>query len=225
MSALTEIEATALADRGLTRVPRPRSGARLRSVLARDLVRPSVVPGEAVTTAQPRSSSIGRVSAGRGETLVTAVPMPGAPVAGAPVAGAPAVAPRSVTAAPGARRPVTARPVNTRPVSARPAPARLRLTRRGRIVVGSLIVAAATAAALLVLVLASGGAQATNHGRSGGGYQGMHRIVVQPGQTLWSIASAAEPSADPRGVIQQIISVNDLTGTSIAVGQELWIPR
>ena len=53
----------------------------------------------------------------------------------------------------------------------------------------------------------------------------MHQIVVQPGQTLWSIASAAEPSADPRSVVQQIMTVNDLTGTKLPVGEELWVPR
>ena len=53
----------------------------------------------------------------------------------------------------------------------------------------------------------------------------MHQIVVQPGQTLWSIASAAEPTADPRAVIQQIMSVNALSGTNIQAGQLLWVPR
>ena len=62
-----------------------------------------------------------------------------------------------------------------------------------------------TVAALLITLLASGGAQATNHGRARGGYQGMHQVVVQPGQTLWSIAAAAEPSADPRTVVQEIM--------------------
>jgi hypothetical protein len=73
--------------------------------------------------------------------------------------------------------------------------------------------------------VASGGAQATNHGRPGGGYQGMHQIVVEPGDSLFSIASAAEPTSDPRNVIAQIMSVNDLTNTNLSVGEELWVPR
>ncbi|MGO8960736.1 MAG: LysM peptidoglycan-binding domain-containing protein [Streptosporangiaceae bacterium] len=106
------------------------------------------------------------------------------------------------------------------------APTPVRLTRRGRIVVTTLAALCATAAVLLVSLLASGGAQASNHGQPGrGGYQGMHQIVVQPGQTLWSIASAAEPTADPRAVIQQIMSVNALNGSNIQVGQLLWVPR
>jgi len=105
------------------------------------------------------------------------------------------------------------------------APTPVRLTRRGQIVVATLAVVCITVIVLLVSLLASGGAQASNHGQPGTPYQGMHQIVVQPGQTLWSIASAAEPSADPRAVIQQIMSVNTLSGPGIQVGQLLWVPR
>lgn len=101
----------------------------------------------------------------------------------------------------------------------------IRLTRRGRAVVAALVVIGLTIAVLLATVLASGGAQATNHGQARAGYQGMHRIVVQPGQTLWSIASAAEPTADVRLVVQQIMTTNALAGTTISAGQLLWVPR
>ena len=100
----------------------------------------------------------------------------------------------------------------------------LRLTRRGRIVVAALVIVGVTMAALLITLLASGGAQATNHGVARSGYQGMHRVVVQPGQTLWSIAAAAEPSADPRAVIQEIMMANALAGPGISAGQQLWVP-
>jgi hypothetical protein len=53
----------------------------------------------------------------------------------------------------------------------------------------------------------------------------MARIVVQPGQTLWSIATRADPSADPRLVVQRIVTANKLTGESVAAGQRLWVPR
>jgi hypothetical protein len=101
----------------------------------------------------------------------------------------------------------------------------VRLTRRGRIVLAALAIGCVTAVVLVVSLLASGGAQASNHGQPGAPYQGMHQIVVQRGQTLWSIASAAEPTADPRTVIQQIMSVNALSGPGIQVGQLLWVPR
>jgi LysM domain len=104
----------------------------------------------------------------------------------------------------------------------RPVP--LRLTRRGRIVVGFAAAVLATLA-LTIGSMALSGAQAANHGRAGAGYQGMRQIVVQPGQTLWSIASTAEPSADPRQVVAEIMSVNALTGSSLQAGELLWVPK
>jgi hypothetical protein len=102
--------------------------------------------------------------------------------------------------------------------------ARLRLTRRGRFAVTALLLAVVTLAALLITLLASGGAQATNHGPATGGYQGMHQVVVRPGQTLWSIAAAAAPTADPRSVVQEIMSANALNSPAISAGQQLWVP-
>jgi hypothetical protein len=103
-------------------------------------------------------------------------------------------------------------------------PAPLRLTRRGRIVVAVLLVAVLSVLVLMVTALASGHAQATNHGEPRAGYQGMHEVVVRPGQTLWSIAAAAQPTADLRNVVQQIMSANALGSPSISVGQLLWVP-
>ena len=127
-------------------------------------------------------------------------------------------------------RPVTVIPgsiVGSPPAGVRPIPvpaARLRLTRRGRIVVASLVLVGATVATLLLTLLAPGGAQATSHGQPRAGYQGMHQVVVRPGQTLWSIAALAEPAADPRTVIQEIMSANALAGPAISAGQLLWVP-
>jgi len=103
-------------------------------------------------------------------------------------------------------------------------PARLRLTRRGRVVVATLVIAAVTLTVLLITILVPGGAQATNHGQARAGYEGMHQVVVRPGQTPWSIAAAAEPTADPRGVVQEIMSANALGSPSITAGQLLWVP-
>jgi LysM domain len=108
--------------------------------------------------------------------------------------------------------------------SAQASPAPVRLTRRGRIVVTVLLVSVFTVAALLVTALVSGRAQATNHGEPRAGYQGMHEIVVRPGQTLWSIAAAANSTADPRTVVQEIMAANALGSPSITAGQLLWVP-
>jgi len=101
----------------------------------------------------------------------------------------------------------------------------VRLTRRGRAVVACLLVTGLTVGALLISLLVSGGAQATDHGQARAGYQGMRQIVVRQGQTLWSIAAAAEPSADTRVVVQEIMTANTLTSGDISAGQLLWIPR
>jgi hypothetical protein len=101
----------------------------------------------------------------------------------------------------------------------------VRLTRRGRAVVGGLAVLLAVLAAVLLSLAGSGGALAANHGAAGSGYQGLRQVVVQPGQTLWSLAAAADPSADPRLVIPQIVSANALAGSTIYPGEQLWVPR
>jgi hypothetical protein len=104
-------------------------------------------------------------------------------------------------------------------------PAPIRLTRRGRVAVGVLVAIGAALAALLWLAI-GGQAEASSHlPRSGSPDRGMFRVVVRPGQTLWSIAVHADPSADPRVIIGEIVSDNELANTGIQVGQTLWVPR
>ena len=103
---------------------------------------------------------------------------------------------------------------------ARPAP--LRLTRRGRVVVA---VAAALLLAVLSLAIAAS-AQATNHPvPSRGVPQNLAQVTVRPGQSLWSVAENADPGADTRAVIQQIVELNGLTGDVVVAGQRLRVPR
>lgn len=101
----------------------------------------------------------------------------------------------------------------------------VRLTRRGRVVATGSAAVLATVAAVLLWIGSSGGARAAEHGPARAGYRGMTRVVVRPGQTLWSIASAAEPWADPRSVIQQIMQANALSGSAISPGETLWVPK
>jgi LysM domain len=133
---------------------------------------------------------------------------------------------------PAGRRPIPGpRPSAARGTSAarrpaaRPAsPGPVRLTRRGRLVLGGLAVVVVVVVAFLVSLTLAGGALASSHGAAGAGYQGMRRVVVEPGQTLWSIATAAQPAADPRLVIQQIDTANSLSGAVIYAGEQLWVP-
>jgi hypothetical protein len=136
-----------------------------------------------------------------------------------PPAPAPSQAPRPQPSSDQAARPRPARDQATRPETANPP---LRLTRRGRVVVA---VAAALVLAALSLVIASA-AQATNHPvSSGAAQQGLAQVTVHPGQSLWSVAESADPAADTRVVIQQIIELNGLTGNVVFAGQRLWVPR
>jgi nucleoid-associated protein YgaU len=109
-------------------------------------------------------------------------------------------------------------------VASRPGP--VRLTRRGRLVVAGLVICVVIVAVTVLWTSLAGGVQASSHGPSAGSpYQGMTQVVVRPGQTLWSIAAAAEPSGNSWAVVQQIINVNALSGASVQAGQLLWVPR
>lgn len=93
----------------------------------------------------------------------------------------------------------------------------LRLTRRGRLVV----FLAFLLAALAVLVLALSGA-ATGSGERGRP-AAVKVVQVEPGDTLWGIATRAAPGEDPRDLIHEIEELNALDG-SLPVGAEIAVP-
>jgi hypothetical protein len=104
----------------------------------------------------------------------------------------------------------------------------VRLTRRGKIVVSALVCLAVVGLAALMWIAIAGQAEASGPGGLGGGSGAGHtmlRVVVRPGETLWSIAVRTDPAADPRTIIQQIIDDNALRGSAIQAGQVLWVPR
>ena len=109
-------------------------------------------------------------------------------------------------------------PVPARRVAGTVAPRRLRLTRRGRIVVAIL-------AALAVCGLFVAGASAAQASGPAAAHGNATQVIVQPGDTLWSIAQSADPNADARAVVQQILQANRLTNPDITAGQRLWVPR
>ncbi len=104
------------------------------------------------------------------------------------------------------------------PRSGRPvAPPPLRLTRRGRRVVAGLAAAIAVGTALLVAALLDGG--------SGGlRLAGDSSVVVQSGDTLWSIAVTVAPERDTRAVVDAIVAANHLPGVDLVPGQVLQLP-
>lgn len=57
------------------------------------------------------------------------------------------------------------------------------------------------------------------------GHASYHYITVGAGQTLWAIAAKYEPNADPRDVIDKIISLNNLTTATVQPGQRIALPN
>jgi hypothetical protein len=53
---------------------------------------------------------------------------------------------------------------------------------------------------------------------------GVSSVVVQPGDTLWSIASSVDDERDVREVIDEIQELNDLAGVDLVPGQVLQLP-
>ena len=99
-----------------------------------------------------------------------------------------------------------------------PAP-RLRLTSRGRFVFGTLAAIPVVAIAIF-LGIGSGGAAATLDS----GSTNFQYVSVAPGQSLWQLAEQIAPQADPREVVADILSLNNLSSGDVQPGQELAIP-
>ena len=57
-----------------------------------------------------------------------------------------------------------------------------------------------------------------------GGIDATSTVVVEPGDTLWSIAAARYPDDDVRARVDQIERLNGLQGPLIKVGETLRLP-
>lgn len=97
----------------------------------------------------------------------------------------------------------------------------VRLTRRGRRLVRTTVLALALVVTLVVLSVGLGAVSSASEGSA----PTTTRVVVQPGQTLWSIASAALPDLDPRAAVGAVADLNGLSASSEVVpGQALLLP-
>ncbi|HEX4727841.1 MAG TPA: LysM peptidoglycan-binding domain-containing protein [Jatrophihabitans sp.] len=95
-----------------------------------------------------------------------------------------------------------------------PAAAPLRLTRRGLL---ALVLATALTGLVLLAV-----AWASAPGASAGAHSGsVGSVMVQPGDTLWSIAQRTAPQRDPRQVVDQLRRLNHLNSVALTPGQTL----
>lgn len=93
----------------------------------------------------------------------------------------------------------------------------LRLTRRGRIVVLAFFILMASLASAILLATAS---RAEDRGAGPA-----PTVVVQPHDTLWSIATRTSPRRDPYAAVAEIRRINDLQGYVVHAGQTLELPR
>lgn len=95
-----------------------------------------------------------------------------------------------------------------------PARPRLRLSRRGRL--------------LLVLVVAGLAFAAFSAGRVSVAHaidrHQLHRVTVAAGQTLWDVAVQVAPHADPRVTVAELEAANHLPGGAVLAGQSLVVP-
>lgn len=105
----------------------------------------------------------------------------------------------------------------SRPATARREP--MRLTRRGRILVGTLVALPIVVGAyFLGLGSTSAGADSVQSTVS------FETVTVMPGDTLWSIANSVAPNTDSQVVITAIQELNQLESLTVQPGQKLAIP-
>ena len=188
-------------------------------------------PSDPTATPIPVRSAVVRPVPVRPEPARAALPAVRGPQSSGPAAG------RRDPVRPGARPPrsdgvAVARPVrggcspeaggrapglDVWPVRSEPAP--LRLTERGRKVVAglSMAIGLSIAAATVVTV---------QLGDADGGLElaGASTVVVEPGDTLWSIAQEVAPEEDPRAVVDALVELNGLDSVDLLPGARLQLP-
>lgn len=118
--------------------------------------------------------------------------------------------------------PRTARPVRTASSarSTRPSAAHqpIRLTSRGRAAVFFLL----SVITLLLVMVAVGGTSADASATAGG--PATSSVVVQAGDSLWTIAKSLQPNGDPRSMMQTLVELNGLGSSPLIPGQQLIVP-
>jgi nucleoid-associated protein YgaU len=115
------------------------------------------------------------------------------------------------------RGPSPRRAVELRSGAGQPAPARLRLTRRARRLAVVLALAVGVAVGSVAAPLLGGGDGDLR-------LAGASSVVVQPGDTLWSIATSVDGEGDVRAVVDALQELNGLEGTALVPGQVLVLP-
>jgi LysM repeat protein len=97
-----------------------------------------------------------------------------------------------------------------------------KLTRRGRNVVRTLTVGS------LLIVIGAGFSAVGNASEtkviSTPATSGYIRVVVAPGESLWSVAAMVAGNRDVNSIVDEILQANNLQSTDVAVGTRLLVP-
>ena len=102
-----------------------------------------------------------------------------------------------------------------------PAPlAPLRLTARGRLLLG----ASGLVVALSLISATSALGSGDGAGSTASELSSYEVITVLPGETLWSIAGEVAPEANRADVVAAIVDLNGLNGSALHSGQRLRVP-
>lgn len=100
-----------------------------------------------------------------------------------------------------------------------PSHGRLRITRRGRAVLTT-VIALPLAAAVIFGGIGAVRATATDTQAPAS----FSYVTVAPGESLWQLAQQIAPNADPRDVVDALTDLNALSSGVIQPGQRLAIP-
>ena len=96
---------------------------------------------------------------------------------------------------------------------------RLKITRRGRLVLGTLVAMPLVIGAVAVGLNAGGAVANSSSSHTSFDYE-----TIASGETLWHLAETVAPAADPRDVIADIMRLNGLETASVVPGQRIAIP-
>lgn len=122
---------------------------------------------------------------------------------------------RRLTPRSGVRGGLRPRPLRSQPTVGA---GQLRLTRRGRLVLLVALVAVLSATFALGRSAAQGSTVSVQPPAAA-------QLTVQPGDTLWSVASRLAPGQDPRPVVEQIRRLNRLDRDTLRAGEMLLLPQ
>lgn len=103
----------------------------------------------------------------------------------------------------------------------RPTQAPLRLTRRGKFVLIAMPIFLLSVGALMLLGMFFSPAKASADIPAG--VDALNVTVVE-GDTLWGLAREFAPQLDPREAVRQIAEINNLEGSVLYAGTDLYIP-